>query len=164
MHAPADVMDFHGAGRRVVRTAAASIADRASSVSRGRAAIVLLGWVLLCGASTVREVEISIRDRRVEGIEVDAEGLSLAERRPRFDDVARAAPGEIGGDEDAERGVVLGPGGARIGSMSGPSSKTRASPAPALRARPWAHGSSPRPTAKMRLASWRPATSFGRGS
>lgn len=67
MHVPAAVMDFHGAARRVVRTAAASIADRASSVSRGRAAIVLLGWVLLCGASTVREFEISIRDRRVEG-------------------------------------------------------------------------------------------------
>ena len=60
-------MDFHRAARRVVRTAAASIADRASSVSRGRAAIVLLGLVLLCGASTVREFEISIRDRRVEG-------------------------------------------------------------------------------------------------
>lgn len=60
-------MDFHGAARRVVRTAGVSTADRASSVSRGRAAFVLLGWVLLCGASAVHEFEISIRDRRVEG-------------------------------------------------------------------------------------------------
>ncbi len=41
--------------------------SRASSAFRGRSAIVLLGVVLLCGASAVREFEISIRERRVEG-------------------------------------------------------------------------------------------------
>ena len=34
---------------------------------RGRAAIVLLSAALLCGASAVREFDISLRDRRVEG-------------------------------------------------------------------------------------------------
>ena len=33
---------------------------------RARAAVVLLGMVLLCGAAAVREFEISIRDRHVE--------------------------------------------------------------------------------------------------
>ena len=46
---------------------ASSIGRCASSAFRGRAAIALLGVVLLCGASAVREFEISIRDRRVEG-------------------------------------------------------------------------------------------------
>jgi hypothetical protein len=36
-------------------------------VFRGRAAVALLGVVLLCGASAAREFDISIRDRRVEG-------------------------------------------------------------------------------------------------
>ena len=43
------------------------IGGRASSEFPGRAAIVLLGVVLLCAASAVREFEISIRDRRIEG-------------------------------------------------------------------------------------------------
>ena len=46
---------------------ASSIVRRASSEYRGRAAIVLLGVVLLCGAAAAREFEIGIRDRRVEG-------------------------------------------------------------------------------------------------
>lgn len=46
---------------------ASSIRCWASSAFRGRAAIVLLGVVLLCGAAAAREFEISIRDRRVEG-------------------------------------------------------------------------------------------------
>jgi hypothetical protein len=40
---------------------------RGSSAARGRAAIFLLGILLLCGASTVREFEIGIRARRVDG-------------------------------------------------------------------------------------------------
>jgi hypothetical protein len=46
---------------------ASSIVRWASSEFRGRAAIVLLGVVLLCGAVAAREFEIGIRDRRVEG-------------------------------------------------------------------------------------------------
>ena len=46
---------------------ASSIRGWASSAFRGRAAIILLGVVLLCGAAAAREFEISIRDRRVEG-------------------------------------------------------------------------------------------------
>jgi len=46
---------------------ASSIVRWASSEFRGRAAIVLLGVVLLCGAAAAREFEIGIRDRRVEG-------------------------------------------------------------------------------------------------
>jgi len=49
------------------RKIGSSIGKRVSSASRGRAAIVVLGVVLLCGASAVREFEISLRDRRVEG-------------------------------------------------------------------------------------------------
>ena len=41
---------------------------RASGARRGRAAIAVLGVILLCGATAAREFEISIRDRRVEGI------------------------------------------------------------------------------------------------
>ncbi len=54
-------------------------------------------------------------DGRVERVEVDTKRLSLAERCTRLDEAARRAPGEIGSQEDAERGVVLGPGRARIG-------------------------------------------------
>jgi hypothetical protein len=39
----------------------------ASCARRARAAIVLAGVALLCGASTVREFDIGIRDRRVDG-------------------------------------------------------------------------------------------------
>ena len=46
---------------------ASSIVRWASSEFRGRAATVLLGVVLLCGAAAAREFEIGIRDRRVEG-------------------------------------------------------------------------------------------------
>jgi len=40
---------------------------RTLSAFRGRAAVAVLGVVLLCAASAVREFDISIRDRRVEG-------------------------------------------------------------------------------------------------
>jgi hypothetical protein len=58
---------FACAVQQARRNLASSIAKRASRVSWGRSAIVLLGAVLLCGASALREFEISIRDRRVEG-------------------------------------------------------------------------------------------------
>jgi hypothetical protein len=46
---------------------ATTMGRRAPGALLERAAIVLLGIVLLCGAAAVREFEISIRDRRVEG-------------------------------------------------------------------------------------------------
>jgi len=67
MHKPACRQNLPCAAQQGLPNIASSIGRRASSVLRGRAAIVLLGFVLLCGASEVREFEISIRDRRVEG-------------------------------------------------------------------------------------------------
>ena len=55
------------AAQQRLRKIGSSIGTRVSIGSRARAAIVVLGVVLLCGASAVREFEISIRDRRVEG-------------------------------------------------------------------------------------------------
>ena len=59
--------DFPCAPQQRRRETAASPHGRAPGAFRGRAAAVLLGVVLLCGASSIREFEISIRDRRVEG-------------------------------------------------------------------------------------------------
>jgi len=58
---------FPSAPQQGLRNIGSSIGRRASSAFRGRAAIALLGVALLCGASAVREFEISIRDRHVEG-------------------------------------------------------------------------------------------------
>ena len=67
MPRPTFPRDFLCAAQQGLRNTESSIGRRASSAFPGRAAIVLLGVVLLCGASAVREFEISIRDRRVEG-------------------------------------------------------------------------------------------------
>ncbi len=67
MPRPACPRDFLCAAQQGLRNIESSIGGRASSVFWGRAAIVLLGVVLLCSASAVREFDISIRDRRVEG-------------------------------------------------------------------------------------------------
>jgi len=58
---------YSGAVQQGLREVGSSIGGRASSAWWRRTAVVLLGAVLLCGASAVREFEISIRDRRVEG-------------------------------------------------------------------------------------------------
>ncbi len=67
MPRPTCPRDVLCAAQRGLRDSGSSFGRRASSAFRGRAAIALLGVVLLCGASTVREFEISIRDRHVEG-------------------------------------------------------------------------------------------------
>ena len=67
MPSPACPQDLPCAAQQGLRNLASSIGRCASSDFRGRAAIVLVGGVLLCGASAVREFEISIRERRVEG-------------------------------------------------------------------------------------------------
>ena len=67
MPRPTCPRDFLFAAQQGLRNTGSPIARGASSAFRGRAAIALLGVVLLCGASAVREFEISIRDRRVEG-------------------------------------------------------------------------------------------------
>ena len=67
MPRPTCPRDFLCALQQGRRNIASSIGRCASSAFRGRVAIALLGVVLLCGASAVREFEISIRDRRVEG-------------------------------------------------------------------------------------------------
>ena len=67
MPRPTCPRNFLCAAQQWLRNIASSIDRRASSAFRGRAAIVLLGVVLLGAASTTREFEISIRDRRVEG-------------------------------------------------------------------------------------------------
>jgi len=67
MPRPTCPRDFLCALQQERRNIASSIGRCASSAVRGRAATALLAVVLLCGASAVREFEISIRDRRVEG-------------------------------------------------------------------------------------------------
>ena len=66
---PACHADLLCAVQQWLRGIGSSIRRRASSAFRGRAVIVVLGMVLLCGSSAAREFEISIRDRRVEGSE-----------------------------------------------------------------------------------------------
>ena len=67
MAKPTHARDFLCAPQQRRRNNPSSIGRCASSAVRGRIAIAFLGVVLLCGAATVREFEISIRDRRVEG-------------------------------------------------------------------------------------------------
>ena len=67
MPRPTCPRDFLCASQQERRNIASSIGRCALSAVRGRAATALLAVVLLCGASAVREFEISIRDRRVEG-------------------------------------------------------------------------------------------------
>ncbi len=67
MPRPTFPRDFSCAAQQWLPNTASSIGRWASSAFRGRAAIVLLGVVLICGAAAAREFEISIRDRRIEG-------------------------------------------------------------------------------------------------
>jgi hypothetical protein len=59
--------DIGCAAQQAPRSVASSIARRAPGRPWRRSAIVLLGVALLAAASAVREFDISIRDRRVEG-------------------------------------------------------------------------------------------------
>ena len=67
MHNPIRRRDLFRAAQQALGNAASSIVSRASSVVWRRSAIVLLGVALLGATSAVREFEIGIRDRRVEG-------------------------------------------------------------------------------------------------
>lgn len=58
--------EWFGATQQTLRSTGSSVGGRMVSVGRARAALVLLGVVLLCGAAVVREFEITIRDRHVE--------------------------------------------------------------------------------------------------
>jgi hypothetical protein len=67
MDSPFRRRDLACAAHQTLPSAAAAVARHASSGFLRRSAIVLLGVALLGAASTVREFDISIRDRRVEG-------------------------------------------------------------------------------------------------
>ncbi len=67
MQVPARHRDFLCATQQGLRVIAPPIGRCASNRFGGRAAILLVGVALLCAASAVREFEVSIRDRRVEG-------------------------------------------------------------------------------------------------
>jgi len=67
MRDPVQHGDFPCAAQRPPQDVAPSTASRASSMFWRRSVVVLLAVALLGAASAVREFEISIRDRRVEG-------------------------------------------------------------------------------------------------
>jgi hypothetical protein len=64
---PMFVMAFLGAAHQTLRSVARSMVGRASGGFHRRVALVLVGVALLGAASAVREFDIGIRDRRVEG-------------------------------------------------------------------------------------------------
>jgi hypothetical protein len=67
MPRPTSARDAFCAAHHGWRVSGSAAGWRVSGAVPGRAVIVLLGVILLCGASAVREFELSIRDRRVEG-------------------------------------------------------------------------------------------------